>query len=875
MELEIGPSVLLLYGTALRNFVHLKENIFGDDQTFTDMSQAFSATGGGHMAAGGEGDDLSNLPLELQEDFDERYFRPLEVDVSVIMHDIQAHLLKFCSETDPPCPVILIERFGFEMKKRYEQTELQLLLSPCVLLVSDTITRSGADSSLTSGRLVLSSLQLRGHAMFSDHERSLDEDTIEYAWLLELQLGKLSGKVTTPQLHQLVTSLELLATMIADSENELSSPHAGATGGPLTHSESAAHVPPTQQSTINSNLNTAASSVAATMSAVRQSLSNPQQNSTFQALLQTRQLVKQASISHAHLLGHRSSNSAGSNHAEKSEVGVVSSKSVSEGSKLQPKALPISTVINMPPTAEPDVNSAVKGGVGPHTSANATAGSANKSTITPTDQEMNQDAHKLKYKFCRVTIDAIDFWIVECGAALQLWVSPVRIANCNLHGKQVGSGLSCVIYNTMLRQFVCQNGGQSKKSGGEVPGETSWLEVGSITMGNLVIEAIMSLSTPEYYVPLLQNRFLKMHDDKTKRLWFLWPVVPKGNGRCGCIGGCAFFGNNRNGAKFFKPSQSDLLDGINIAAFKINESGKDLGYGQSLLHEGQLVFRTPPYTAQQIVLQETGYRTAPPNVPTTHKLKRQATVSEYGPQGTFELPPGSASPVSSVGAERRTSRRFSYTLTRNGGHRDVPYARLVDAPVLPAKLDSDSKLHTAEKNGKRILNVPENGDQGPKNSASDSKLAVDYFQMQGHGEILAGLSKSETYSPQPIHMASESHHSLSTRLGSEERLRQEVQRTISMSSENQSEIFFSADEEMNPSRTSSLRHSILGSGTILSQGVDPAAVIAAATGGQSPNGAVELHRKKFASDLSIVADRMGGTAPASLETRTGGSGETK
>lgn len=30
--------------------------------------------------------------------------------------------------------------------------------------------------------------------------------------------------------------------------------------------------------------------------------------------------------------------------------------------------------------------------------------------------------HKLKYKLLRVAVDAIDFWLVESGAALQLWV---------------------------------------------------------------------------------------------------------------------------------------------------------------------------------------------------------------------------------------------------------------------------------------------------------------------------------------------------------------------------------------------------------------------------------------------------------------------
>lgn len=60
---------------------------------------------------------------------------------------------------------------------------------------------------------------------------------------------------------------------------------------------------------------------------------------------------------------------------------------------------------------------------------------------------------------------------------------------------------------------------------------------------------------------------------------------------------------------------------------------------------------------------------------------------------------------------------------------------------------------------------------------------------------------------------SESHHSLSVE-AAEENLRKEVQRTVSMSSENHSEAFFSADEDtsqhvgMSASRTSSLRHSI-------------------------------------------------------------------
>lgn len=35
--------------------------------------------------------------------------------------------------------------------------------------------------------------------MFSAEDRPMDVETLEYAWLVELQLGTFSGKVTPPQ----------------------------------------------------------------------------------------------------------------------------------------------------------------------------------------------------------------------------------------------------------------------------------------------------------------------------------------------------------------------------------------------------------------------------------------------------------------------------------------------------------------------------------------------------------------------------------------------------------------------------------------------------------------------------------------------------
>lgn len=74
---------------------------------------------------------------------------------------------------------------------------------------------------------------------------------------------------------------------------------------------------------------------------------------------------------------------------------------------------------------------------------------------------------------------------------------------------------------------------------------------------------------------ILFPSFLREHDMKYKRLWFLWsnPTTSANMAgvidisRCGCIGGCAFFGSNRNGLKFFKPSAQDLQDNYNIARY--------------------------------------------------------------------------------------------------------------------------------------------------------------------------------------------------------------------------------------------------------------------------------------------------------------------
>lgn len=217
--------------------------------------------------------------------------------------------------------------------------------------------------------------------MFSDVGRTLDQDTIEYAWLIDVQLGRLSGKLSSPQLHSILTCLETLILLLADSENELNSP---------------------------------AEDVLLHEPQVAQSKSNTHQN--FFPPLQQFLQNKTSGTNTAKNVSQNSSNAT----VQKNEKIAKNERKASE------------TTTN---TKEKKTNTA----------------SNNETDVS------NIDCHKLKYRVSRLAVDAVDFWLVESGVALQLWVSPVRLATCNLHGKQVGSGLSCVIYSMSIRQSVWQS----------------------------------------------------------------------------------------------------------------------------------------------------------------------------------------------------------------------------------------------------------------------------------------------------------------------------------------------------------------------------------------------------------------------------------
>jgi hypothetical protein len=104
--------------------------MFGEDQNFTPMdvssdkglTEAFRIQSASHDISAQSGDE-----------FDPRHYRPLEVELDIVLYDVQANLIKNCSPDDPPCPFLVVEKIVFELDKGYRETLLQLQLSPVVL----------------------------------------------------------------------------------------------------------------------------------------------------------------------------------------------------------------------------------------------------------------------------------------------------------------------------------------------------------------------------------------------------------------------------------------------------------------------------------------------------------------------------------------------------------------------------------------------------------------------------------------------------------------------------------------------------------------------------------------------------------------------
>ncbi len=130
----------------------------------------------------------------------------------------------------------------------------------------------------------------------------------------------------------------------------------------------------------------------------------------------------------------------------------------------------------------------------------------------------------------------------------------LRLATCNLHTAAVGEGISAVLQDVAISQFIEQQ--EVARLGLPPPllRRSHWLEAGSVTFNLITADVALAADHPAKYE--VQRQFLELHDMKTKRfmhilydLVFLLPNVQAVIFSV-CVYMCAvdfgFFGLRRN-----------------------------------------------------------------------------------------------------------------------------------------------------------------------------------------------------------------------------------------------------------------------------------------------------------------------------------------
>lgn len=85
-------------------------------------------------------------------------------------------------------------------------------------------------------------------------------------------------------------------------------------------------------------------------------------------------------------------------------------------------------------------------------------------------------------------VNEIDIYLIESNVILNVNVPLLKLGTCNLHVDNLIDGLSLMISDVVLRQFVSVFNTLTGKT------EDNWIEIGSINVGPFFIDSAISSS---------------------------------------------------------------------------------------------------------------------------------------------------------------------------------------------------------------------------------------------------------------------------------------------------------------------------------------------------------------------------------------------
>uniref|UniRef100_A0A915A4B7 Bridge-like lipid transfer protein family member 1 N-terminal domain-containing protein n=3 Tax=Parascaris univalens TaxID=6257 RepID=A0A915A4B7_PARUN len=148
-------------------------------------------------------------------------YRPLGLKMCIRVQNVRAHCLIHSVQTDGPvpdyCPVIYVEQSVLEVVRNLREMKIQV----CTFGGAMFFERSRSFPSATEGFLTVDSLSFRGHALLSEDGISWDAGAIEYAWIVEVIIGNVVGKLHPTQAVMLFQFLETVHVMTNATDEEL------------------------------------------------------------------------------------------------------------------------------------------------------------------------------------------------------------------------------------------------------------------------------------------------------------------------------------------------------------------------------------------------------------------------------------------------------------------------------------------------------------------------------------------------------------------------------------------------------------------------------------------------------------------------------
>ncbi|KAM3727455.1 Bridge-like lipid transfer protein family member [Dirofilaria immitis] len=172
----------------------------------------------------------------------------------------------------------------------------------------------------------------------------------------------------------------------------------------------------------------------------------------------------------------------------------------------------------------------------------------------------------LKYILIRIGIDLINIIIMEDITMICILMESCRMCTCNCHELSFSTSFLFGILQLDFKQFIKYSRNKTN--------DNEWLECGSAHFQDIEFEIRLPFSSKNLYLINERKKFLMMHDEYTKRLYFLWLDENK----CGCYGSFAFFGEDDWSGCIFMADFAQKL-----ARPQINNELKQPGFGQSII----------------------------------------------------------------------------------------------------------------------------------------------------------------------------------------------------------------------------------------------------------------------------------------------------